>query len=361
MLVGSPSGRLFFGKSKIINNLDPCVNVSIMLRYAGYSLFLVDIAEGKLKPKKKSCASQDCKNCKGYGLVPPEEVYQNITTLGIQPFRDKVEELNDYRNLERLFHYLVDIYDLPSLHESSFCYDCICNDECTLKGARRWCYPIKKKSSYVESPWFNPIPKSGLFPFLFLDNKSTEWVLCNLTTIKPQAGGIVQQGMRDRPRFFISRFKSSISIIKIPQICWDFGYQYAICRQFNLSTNLKPFLISPRIEEQFHFGDQFQQIKDNSDFLWRTRPLISFPFKASLKGPQSKKDIEVLPWDLESYAVIREKTDFYKRILLGCTKVFGFGYPIDIHSNSFMLDFPNSKVYINNMIFEKGAEIFFEI
>lgn len=322
LIASSPLGRVFFCTSEMWNWMSPCTAVNIFHENKDYVMFHAAVPNPDSLVVDKSCTSQDCRSCKGYGLVSPINVYGFIQSLGLLPIRNiTLEDWDSNFRLNRnLFDQLCDIYDQKPFRGCIYCKFVL---HCTLRFARRNCYPIVETSEEVRSPYFNidiNKTKAGIFPFLLFNDNL---LLCNNTTIRSQAMGIFQQGMKNKPRFYIAPFKSSMSIIYINHTIWELGYQYAIARLYKMSVKVKPFILTDDIHRQITFGTGFAKVEDYSNFLWRYRPLKEIPLVGIKKYVGNKFDREVLPFNLDYWSIMNTQLNIKTRVQIGLQKVFG--------------------------------------
>ena len=327
LIISTPMGRIFFSRRSCLSNLHPCINIKTIIQNDTYVLFYGSLPNKDTSGyKSPSCKINSCRYCKGYGLVEPKSRYSSVYSLGLEAFRiipDHWDELCIKSKLsETLFTILVSIYSSPS---TDVCLDCDMIEECALSQVRRQCIPIKfNKNDLVDSPYFEPPTKSGLYPLMFINSKT---LLCNFTTIAKQGNGIIQSGMKNKPRFYIAKYKQNISKIKVPRVMWELCYQYAMARRYKIKTiNIKPFIVTADIHDQIHFGKDFTLIKDNLEYLFRTRPLLHLPFKGKLSSSFLTRDrSEVLSWQLKYKGIKNYIPTLSTQIVFGLIRLFGVG------------------------------------
>jgi len=327
LVISTPAGRIFFSKKSCLLNLHPCINTKPIIQDNTYILFYGSLPSRETSGYKlPNCKINSCRYCKGYGLVEPRLRYSSVYSLGLEAFRVIPEHWDDIciksKLSETLFTILTNIYLLPS---TDVCLDCDMIEECKLSQVRRHCIPIKfNKDDLVDSPYFEPPTRSGLYPLMFIDSKT---LLCNFSTISKQGNGIVQSSMRNRPKFYIAKYKQNISKIKIPRVLRELCYQYAMARRYKIKTiNIRPFIVTVDIHDQIHFGKDFIFIKDNLEYLYRTRPLLRLPFIGKLSDKILSRDIsEVLFWQLRYKSVENYKPTLSVQIALGLVRLFGVG------------------------------------
>jgi len=325
LISSTPAGRIFFSKKSCLLNLHPCIDIKTIIQDNTYILFWGSLPNRDTSGYKlANCKINSCRYCKGYGLVEPRLRYFSVYSLGLEAFRvipDQWDELCVKSKIsETLFDILVTIYSMPS---TNVCLDCDMIEECKLSQVRRSCTPIKfKEDDLVDSPYFEPPTKSGIYPLMFIDSKT---LLCNFSTIAKQGNGIIQSGMRDKPRFYVTKYKQNISKIKVPQVLWELCYQYAMARRYKIKTiNIKPFIVTANIHEQIHFGKDFVVIKDNLEYLYRTRPLLGLPFIGRLNNKDLVRDrSEVLSWHLTYRSVKNYASTLSTQISFGLVRLFG--------------------------------------
>ena len=325
LIISTPIGRVFFSKKSSLSNLHPCIDIKIIIQNNIYVLFFGSLPnESTSGYKLHNCKVNSCRYCKGYGLVEPRLRYSSVYSLGLEAFRFVPEYWNDLckeSKLSRtLFDILIRIYLLPS---TNVCLDCDMIEECVLSQVRRDCIPIKfNKDDLVDSPYFEPPARSGLYPFMFIDN---ETLLCNYTTIAKQGNGIIQSGMRNKPRFYIAKYKQNISKIKVLRSMWELCYQYAMARRYRIKTiNIKPFIVTADIHDQIHFGKDFTLIKDNLEYLFRTRPLLHLSFIGKLSDKiLSRERSEILFWKLRYRSIENYVPTLTSQIAFGLIRLFG--------------------------------------
>jgi len=337
LVISTPAGRIFFSKKTYLLNLHPCINIKTIIQDSTYILFYGSLPNEETSGYKlPNCKINSCRYCKGYGLVEPKLRYSSVYSLGLEAFRIVPEYWDEIciksKLSETLFTLLTNVYSLPS---TDACLDCDMVEECVLSQVRRQCIPIKFNKNLVDSPYFEPPARSGLYPLMFINSKT---LLCNFSTISKQGNGIVQAGMRNKPRFYIAKYKQNISKIKIPKVLQELCYQYAMARRYRIKTiNIKPFIVTADIHEQIHFGKDFVFIKDNLEYLFRTRPLLQLPFKGKLSSKVLVRNIsEVLSWQLEYRSIENYKPSLSTQIALGLVRLFGVG--MSCISGEFMFD-----------------------
>ncbi len=327
LIISTPMGRIFFSKRSCLSNLHPCISIKTIIQNDTYVLFYGSLPNKNTSGYKlPSCKINSCRYCKGYGLVEPKSRYSSVYSLGLEAFRIIPKQWNDLciksKLSKTLFTILVNIYSLPS---TDICLDCDMIEECVLSQVRRQCIPIKfNKDNLVDSPYFEPPARSGLYPLMFIDNKT---LLCNFTTIAKQGNGIIQSGMRNKPRFYVAKYKQNISKIKVPRAMWELCYQYAMARRYRIKTiNIRPFIVTADIHDQIHFGKDFVLIKNNLEYLFRTRPLLHLPFKGKLSNSFLVRDrSEVLSWQLKYKSVENYIPTLSTQIVFGLVRLFGVG------------------------------------
>jgi hypothetical protein len=322
LIASTPFGRVFFCTREMWNWMSPCTTTNIFHETKDYIMFHAAVPVACVQYVEKACTSQACPSCKGYGLVGPINVYSFIQSLGLLPIRTISPEDWDsnFRLNRNLFDQLCNIYDQKPFRD---CVYCTSNSRCTLRFARRNCHPLTETHKEVRSPYFNidiNKTKAGIFPFLLLNDNL---LLCNNTTIRSQAMGIFQQGMKNKPRFYVAPFKSSMSIIKIDHTVWELGYQYAVARFYKMSIKVKPFILTDDLHRQITFGTGFAKVEDYSDFLWRYRPLKEIPLVGSKVYVGSKFDREVLPFNLDYWSIMNTQLDIKTRVQIGLHRIFG--------------------------------------
>ncbi len=327
LIISTPAGRIFFAKLSSLSNLHPCINIKTIIQNDTYVLFYGSLPNKDTSGyKPPSCKINSCRYCKGYGLVEPKNRYSSVYSLGLEAFRIIPKQWGNLciksKLSKTLFTILVSIYSSPS---TDVCLDCDMIEECVLSQVRRQCIPIKfNKDDLVDSPYFEPPTKSGLYPLMFINSKI---LLCNFTTIAKQGNGIIQSGMRNKPRFYIAKHKQSISKIKVPRVMWELCYQYAMARRYRIKTiNIRPFIVTADIHDQIHFGKDFVLIKDNLEYLFRTRPLLHLPFKGKLSSGFLVRDrSEVLSWQLKYKSIENYIPILSTQIVFGLVRLFGVG------------------------------------
>lgn len=347
LVISTPVGRIFFSKKSCLLNLHPCIDIKPIIQDNTYILFYGSLPDEETSGYKLSnCKVNSCRYCKGYGLVEPRLRYSSVYSLGLEAFRSIPKQWDEIciesKLSETLFIILTSIYSLSS---TDICLDCDMIEECVLSRVRRQCIPIKfNKDDLVDSPYFEPPARSGLYPLMFINSRT---LLCNFSTISKQGNGIVQSGMRNRPKFYVAKYKQNISKIKIPKVLQELCYQYAMARRYRIKTiNIKPFIVTVDIHEQVHFGKDFVFIKDNLEYLCRTRPLLRLPFIGKLSDKTFFRNAsEVLFWQLEYRSVENFKSNLSVQIALGLVRLFGIG--MSYTSGEFM--FNNES----NIFFEK--------
>ena len=325
LIISTPVGRVFFSKRSSLSNLQPCIDIKVIIQNNTYILFYGSLPnESTSGYKSFDCKVSSCRQCRGYGLIKPKLRYSSVYSLGLEAFRFIPEQWGDLciksKLSETLFNILINIYSLPS---TNVCLDCDMIEECVLSQVRRQCIPIKfDKDNLVDSPYFEPPARSGLYPLMFIDNKT---LLCNYSTIARQGNGIVQAGMGDKPRFYVAKYKQNISKIQIPKILWELCYQYAIARRYKIKTiNIKPFIVTADIHNQIHFGKDFISMKDNTEYLYRTRPLLNLSFRGKLSNSfLSRERSEVLSWQLKYRSIKNYKPTLVAQITRGLIRLFG--------------------------------------
>lgn len=327
VVASSPVGRVFFSKKSNLTSLNMCINTKIILEDDIYVLFSGDLSGTVSKDRRiEGCSLNLCKYCRTYGLQNPPR-YVNIKySIGavVSEFHFNVDDWIDLCSVSKtsktLFKILTNIYSMPS---TDACFDCDMYESCILKDVRRFCYPIKLNSKkFVDSPYFEPLPKAGVYPLLFIDGDT---VLFNFTTIARQGGGIVQSGMKDKPRFYVAKYKQNLSKIRISKVLWELCYQYAIVRRYRINTvKIKPFIVTSNLHEQVHFGKGFTLVGNVLDYLWRTRPLLFLPFEGILsdKVPFSPSR-EIYPWGFNYKSIPNYTPVLLNQIMFGLIRLFG--------------------------------------
>lgn len=320
LLASNPETRIFFCSHSTFRLLNPCVEIINVAYNNQYVIFSTKLVPNTTEKRYQSCRHQTCKYCKGYGLGSPFSVYSSIYTLGLTPFRYIPTDWD--KEIYNLLECLVNIYQTK---KSVDCLSCILRSNCTLQYARRKCVPVQKSDYLVmyKNPFFDPPTKGGVFPFMFIDPQIRDRYFCTISSVRVQSATTSQQGLGKRPRLYIAESSKVISQIEIPKAVWELCYQYFVSRFYKLGLKIKPFIPTPRVEEQIHFGPNFKQIKNNSDFLWRTRPLVSE--QVYLETRPYKIFCEVLPWNLKYEAIENSNISLHDRLHAGLKRIFGIG------------------------------------
>ncbi len=326
LISSSPEGRVFFCREDIFCALDPCVNhFKIFHRRDNFILFQTPFPAEIKSLKEKACHFQTCRYCKGYGIVKPTAVYRKIYSLGLIPFRIIPDDWYYFFHDSKLFNTLIAIYNTKRFGK---CFQCWMAKDCKLQSVRKECNPIPDPSvGFIWNPSYIPPATTGVFPFMAVDSFDIKkGFYCIYVTSRAQASGTFQQGMRNVSRFYFAKYVKSVPIVQVPLHIWDLCYQYFISRFFRQGFKIRPFIITSRIKEQITFGADHSKVKDYSDFLWRTRPLINVLIQIDSKRVKLSRTKNPLGWDLEFEAIQNFDDDLERKVNIGLRRLFGMGF-----------------------------------
>lgn len=282
----------------------------------------------------QTCISQLCRECRGYGLVHPLQVYNHVVTTGVLFLRDFSE---DHPYHDEVINFLKDEWfpHFCGVEAELNCADCMFVRKCFFKKFRKRCDPIIAESRTAKVPLVMPKPKACVYPFLF-PTADTVLLHVNASGKVFTKNKVFRQAYTDRkvaPPFVVAERKVDIAEQEVPHMVYELMWVYFLAKQFGLFMHANAFCPSTRIDVQLAFGYNFVKTVDYSSHLYRFAPIRRVPVKIvdvkvgetlKLPSPISEEVAALQPF----FRPVFEDESPLFALRLALLRVFGVGFDL---------------------------------